>query len=401
MPEENAPISNNPLTRKEKVTRFLMPLAVLVVGLGAGAVVYTSKPPVEETPAEIKPRAVNTMAVEVSSVSMTVESQGTVEPRQRVNLVPQVSGEIAWVSEKFVNGGTFAQGEPILEIDPRDYELAVVSAEAVLADAQQQLETAKAQSEQAISEWNLLDRGGPSALALRKPQLAGAEARLKSAEAELLKARLMLERTMIVAPFNGIITTKSVDRGQFVSAGTQLAEVSSFDDMEIRLSLPEREVDKLDLEAMRRSGLMVRISAISGERSKVWQGRVVRTEGRIDSRTRNTVVVAQLTGADLIAEDGVTRLTIGQFVRAQIEGKDFDRVYELPRVALHNGDSVYVVDLDNKLRERKVSLVDVSDEYILVGEGLRDGEVVTISPMTSGVEGVEVVSLAPNAGSES
>ena len=206
---------------------------------------------------------------------------------------------------------------------------------------------------------------------------------------------------MIVAPFNGIITTKSVDRGQFVSAGTQLAEVSSFDDMEIRLSLPEREVDKLDLEAMRRSGLMVRISAISGERSKVWQGRVVRTEGRIDSRTRNTVVVAQLTGADLIAEDGVTRLTIGQFVRAQIEGKDFDRVYELPRVALHNGDSVYVVDLDNKLRERKVSLVDVSDEYILVGEGLRDGEVVTISPMTSGVEGVEVVSLAPNAGSES
>ena len=67
MPEENAQISSKPATRREKVTRFLLPLAVLVIGLGAGAVVYTSKPPVEEQAAEIKPRTVNTMAVEVST----------------------------------------------------------------------------------------------------------------------------------------------------------------------------------------------------------------------------------------------------------------------------------------------------------------------------------------------
>ena len=70
---------------------------------------------------------------------------------------------------------------------------------------------------------------------------------MKSAEAELLKAKLMLERTRIKAPFNGIITTKHVDQGQYVSAGTQLAEISSADVMEIRLSLPEREVGKLDV----------------------------------------------------------------------------------------------------------------------------------------------------------
>ena len=143
--------------------------------------------------------------------------------------------------------------------------------------------------------------GTPTALALRKPQLAGAEARVKSAEAELLKAQLMLDRTSLRSPFNSIITAKSVDRGQYVTAGTQLAEISSSDIMEIRLSLPEREVGKLNLDAMRLQGLHVRLSAISGELQKVWQGQVVRAEGKIDPKTRNIVVVAQLQGAELIA----------------------------------------------------------------------------------------------------
>ena len=153
---------------KARILKGLMPVGILAAGVAAGAVVYTSKPPVEETPPEIKPRAVKTMAVEKSSVSMTIASQGTVAARQVVSLVPQVSGVVSWVSDQFVNGGVFSQGETILEIDPRDYELAVISAEADVADATQQLETAKAQSELAASDWNLLDRGTPSALALRK-----------------------------------------------------------------------------------------------------------------------------------------------------------------------------------------------------------------------------------------
>ena len=385
---------------KEKISRALLPVVVLAAGVGAGAVVYTSKPPVEEEPPEIKPRAVNTMAVEVRSVAMTVASQGTVEARQTVDLVPQVSGAITWVSAKFVNGGTFAEGERVLQIDPRDYELAVVTAQARVADATQQLETVKAQADQAVSEWKQLDRGTPTALALRKPQLAGAEAALKSAEAELLKARLMLERTQITAPFNGIITAKQVDRGQYVTPGTLLAEFASSDEMEVRLSLPERELAKLDLGKMREHGLRVRLASLDSDGQQVWEGMVVRTEGRIDPKTRNTVVVARLSGPELTALDGHSRLIIGQFVRAEIAGREFESVYELPRVALHNGDSVYVVDPENRLRERKVTLLDINDDSILVAEGLTEGEVVTVSPMTSGVEGIEVVSLG-KPGSES
>lgn len=52
----------------------------------------------------------------------------------------------------------------------------------------------------------------------------------------MLRARLQLERTHISAPFNGIIIAKQVDRGQFVTSGSQLAEIASADEMEIRLS---------------------------------------------------------------------------------------------------------------------------------------------------------------------
>ena len=392
MPEESEIVQRpgQGKSLKQKTGRVLLPVFILGLGIIAGAIVYTSKPPVEAQPPEIKTRTVNTMAVVVSEVSMLVESQGTVEAKHTINLIPQVNGIVTWASEKFVAGGVFAKDELILEIDPRDYELAVISAQATVADARQQLETAKAQSEQAISEWELLERGTPTALALRKPQLAGAEARLKSAEAELLKAELMLERTRITAPYTGILTSKEIDQGQFVSAGNVLGELSSADVMEVRLSLPERELDKIDPYKLNQGGLRVSLTSMSSTGEKIWQGRIVRSEGKIDSRTRNTVVVAEFKNEEIIANDKVSRLTIGQFVRASIEGKDFDKVYELPRVALHNGESVYIVDKDNKLRKRAVTIINMGPEKILIADGLQEGDIVTTSPLTSDVEGLTV-----------
>ena len=72
------------------------------------------------------------MLLKAARFLTVVESQGTVEARQRVTLIPQMAGELTWVSDKFVNGGIFTEGEIILEVDPRDYQLAVISAEAVV-----------------------------------------------------------------------------------------------------------------------------------------------------------------------------------------------------------------------------------------------------------------------------
>lgn len=388
-------------SRKQRLLGVLIPLVVLATGVGAGAVVISSKPEVAEASTGPVLRAVSTVVAQAHTVTATVGGQGTVEPQQRITLVPQVSGTITWVADAFVNGGRFRQGETILRIDRSDHELALASAEAAVADAFQQLETARAQAEQAESDWALLERAAPSALALRKPQLAGAEARLLSAQAELQRAQLQLSRTEIVAPFNGIVTGKQVDFGQFLTAGTQIAQLASSDVLEVRLALPERALANLDVAALAegRAQLPLTVQTLAGAGQGSWQGLLVRSEGVIDPQTRNLTLVARFSGEQLRSVDGEL-LTIGQFVQASISGNTYGQVFSLPRTALHKGDSVFVVDAEQRLRARQVEVLEVHETHIVVAEGIRAGDIISISPLTSAAEGqhVEAVPVRNSAG---
>jgi multidrug efflux pump subunit AcrA (membrane-fusion protein) len=82
-------------------------------------------------------------------------------------------------------------------------------------------------------------------LALRVPYLAEAEANIEQAKAEVERARVKLEKTRIKAPYDGIISRKNVDIGQFVSAGIPLAETFAVDFVEIRLPLSDQDLSKM------------------------------------------------------------------------------------------------------------------------------------------------------------
>ncbi len=382
-------------SNKTSTIGLVTALLVLLGCLGGGIAVIKAKPEVARETVTVQPRLVRAVTVSASPATLRVQSQGTVEARQRISLIPQVSGAVHEVSDKFVNGGRFQAGELILALDPRDYELAVIGAEAVVADAQQALETARAQSQLAQAEWQLLVPGGsrlPSELALRKPQLAGAEARLKSAEADLLKARLMLERTRILAPFDGMVSAREVALGQYVNAGASLSEFIAVDALEVRLPVPENALDDLDLSVLdiAGKGLPVTLSAMVGGSERQWRTWISRSEGVLDPRTRNLVLVASISGTDMRADDGATQLTLGQYVRAEIQGRQLGTVFKLPRAALHHGDQVYVVDADRRLRSRRVSVLATLEDSVLVGAELRDGEQVVTSPLAGFVDGMEV-----------
>jgi RND family efflux transporter MFP subunit len=378
---------------KQVLVNASLPLLVLAAGVGAGSVVINSKAEPETAEAAPLLRSINATRAAPERLALTVQSQGTVQPRQQISLIPQVSGQIEWVSAAFVNGGQFRAGELLLRIDASDYELALKSAEAAVADAQQQLDTVRAQAEQAAADWNLLDKGEPSALALRKPQLAGAEARLLSTQAELERARLQLARTELRAPFNGVLSDKQVDFGQFVGAGTQIARLLSSDEMEVRLALPERELQHLPLEALGADGdgIPVTLQGMSGTATR-WQARLVRSEGVLDPQTRNMTLVASISGPDLTAANGQPLLP-GTFVTASITGRDIADVVRLPRTALHSARSVFLVDADGRLQERDVELLDVSDEWILVAGGIAAGELVSTSPLTGSAQGQQVTAI--------
>ena len=204
------------------------------------------------------------------------------------------------ISESLAAGGFFEDGEVLLKIDRREYELAVVRARAAIAQAELKLATEEEEAAVARMEWESLGQGEPPPLVVRAPQIAEAEAMLASAEAAFEQAEYDLERTVVKAPYAGRVREKRVDVGQFVSRGSSIARLYSVDYAEVRLPIPDKDLAYVNLplayrgQKERAAGPRVTLMAnFAGKRHR-WQGRIVRTEGEIDPRTRMVQAIAQV-----------------------------------------------------------------------------------------------------------
>ncbi|MBT7582701.1 MAG: hypothetical protein HN572_07030, partial [Kordiimonadaceae bacterium] len=249
--------------------------------------------------------------------------------------------------------------------------------------------------------WKQLGQGEASDLTLRKPQLARAEAQLKASEANLLTAKLNLERSVITAPFNGLLSTKNADLGQYLSPGVNIGEFHSTDIREVRLPLSPIDRTKIDLGALKGGNgeIDVKFTVTVGEVTNSWIGQVVRTEGMIVNNTDVLWLVAELQGAQLNSVENGEVIEIGQFVDAEINGRKLNNIIILPRAALNQGNNVMIVDDQNALRTRKISLMDTNREYIVVTDGINIGDTVNISQLGSGIDGM-LVSTTLEEGTE-
>ena len=232
------------------ITRILrVVLPVLVLGLASlGAyTMYLNRPPVETQPPVIAPPSVRVQSVSFETIKLTVASQGTVQPRTSSQLVPEISGTIIGVSPSFAVGGFFEAGDMLLQIDPYDYQQAVIAGRSQLAQAELRLSQEQAEAEVARREWEEVGRGAPSALTLREPQVADAEAAVAAAQSALDRAIRDLERAEVLAPYAGRVQSKEVDIGQFVNKGNAVGRVYAVDSAEIRLPLPDEELAYVDV----------------------------------------------------------------------------------------------------------------------------------------------------------
>lgn len=380
------------MSRAKKILTLLLPIIIIIAAIAISAIMVMAKPEPEKKEAAELARNIRVVTAHQSRVDLFVETQGTVQAKQMINLVPQVSGQVVYVSDKFVAGGKFKKGEVILRLDPRDYQFAVTTAEARVTESSQILVRERAEAALAKSEWDLLGHGEASDLTLRKPQLADAEAKLKAAEANFHVAQLNLERTEIRAPFNGLMTSKNVDLGQYVSPGTGIGKYYASDVVEIRLPMSNNDLAQFDFAGLQSGtvALDVTLTGKFADQVNSWKGKVIRTEGLIDTKTRIVYVVAELKGEDLLSLESKMPITIGQFVAAKVEGRSFENVFEMPRDILRQGKYVLVVDKDNKLRSREVKVVESNRDYVVITEGLNEGDIICKSQLGLNVDGLLV-----------
>jgi len=381
-----------------KFFKFLLPLGLIVLSIVIVVVMVGIAQGKRPERKESGPPAlvVDAVPARVESLNLSVYSQGAVEPRTETTLVAEVSGQVVSVSANFIAGGFFRKGEVLLQIDPSDYETALLRAEATLAAREAQRADQQARSEQALKDWNNLGREGePSDLVLRKPQLAEARAAVQAAEAELQQARRNLERTRIKVPYDGLVRSKQVDVGQFVAPGTPLAVTFAVDYAEIRLPLSTNDLAYLDLPSATRldqaQRVPVTLSADTASGRRQWQAEIVRTEGVVDERSRVVYAVAEVPDPyGVLGRNTQPELKMGTFVRAEIEGRRADDVVVLPRSVLQDGDTVLVADAERKLEIRPVEVLRSEPKTVYISDGLADGEWVVTTSFDAPIPGTQL-----------
>jgi multidrug efflux system membrane fusion protein len=386
--------------------RILLPIVVIAGAGYAGWTMIQNRPIPETRVVEVPLPLVETMDVAYSNVRLRVRAEGTVAPRTEAEFVPEVFGRVMEISPSLVVGGFFEEGEVLLRLDSREYELAVTRSRASIAQAELRLEIERQEAAVAMEEWELLGAGRPTALAMREPQIAEAEAALASAEAALQQAEYDLERAIVRAPFAGRVRSKRVDVGQFVQRGNSVATIYAVDAVEIRLPIPDSELQFVDLPLAYRgdggsesvTGPEVILRSEFAGQEHEWRGRIVRTEGEIDPRTRMVHAIARVEDPYARSENRLRPpLALGMFVEAEILGRSSGQVAILPRSVLRGADQVLVVSVAGELRFQQVEILRLERDRVLVSSGVAEGDQIVVSPLENAVNGmrVRVIEEAP------
>ncbi len=371
--------------------KILLPVLVVLGSVFAAKTVLDNRPEPFKRPQFPSSQAVDATTLTPTDYAVQVRSQGTIQATQTTTLVSEVNGTVNTISPVFVIGGTFKQGDVLLEIDDRDYVIALTQAEANLAQANAALQEETARGKLAKSDWDSLGNGRKaSAFTLRQPQLAASRANRAAASAQVERAQLDLTRTRIIAPYDGYVQEMQVDLGQFVSRGTPIGKIYSEASVDVRLPLSSRQVAFLDIPAssatIEDDAPTVILSATSGDASQSWQGTLIRAEG-VDAGTQQLNVIARVQ-EPFVA--GKPQLRVGQYVEASVQGRTLEDVFVLPRAALREDREVLLVNEESQLERREVTVLWSDETTAVIKDGLAAGMVLVTTPLSTVTNGTPV-----------
>lgn len=369
--------------------KIFLPIAVLLLTAGlVTGMMFLRPEPASQQP-EVVPTPVDFMTAEAATTVLKVHSQGTVSPLLEATVAAEVGGRILESSPNLKAGRFVEENEILVRIDPTDYQAAVAEAEAALRSARTALIQTEADAEQAIADLREVGVANPSPLARREPQLEQARLRVKSAEASLELARKNLERTEIRSPFEGQIVEAFVDLGDTLpNRGSPVATVQGTRFSEVRLALSREDLRHLSLPdtpseiaepASSKPPVEIQLGREPDTVSR--EGWIDRLEGTVDPTTRLRYAVARVEDPLDKTGGGDQALPTGSFVRATIMGKEIPNAFRLPIVALVGKDRIRVVNDQNQLIEKEITILQRNGQDMVVTAGVEDGDRICLTPL--------------------
>ncbi len=385
------------MSAREKLMKIVLPVLILLCGTGLMIFLIAVRPEPKREPAKDLGALVNTVTVQKADRHIIVSATGTVQPSQEVTVIPQVSGVITYISPSMVAGGFAQKGDLLIEIEDTDYRIALEQAKATRAKSEYDLAITESQARVARSEWERLNRETeeqPNPLVVYEPQLKNARAARASAQAAVEQAELNLLRTGIRAPFNCRIRSETVDLGQYVNSGMSIAVIAGTDAAEIVLPLPPDDLGWIRVPGWNTTGQGSSATILQrrADRDHTWHGHVIRSLGEVDTRSRMMKVVVSVQDPynRLAKETERAVLSAGAFVETEIKGSRLSEVFPLPRAAVRDNGTVWIMDDENMLRIRPVTIVRSERDIVLVSEGLTHGDRVVITSLAGAVDGMKL-----------
>ena len=364
------------------------PLIIISVSIIIFVLMIRLRPEAKFEEPKIIPQLVETMVAYPSEVRAKISSQGTIRPEHEIFVTSELSGKVTWVSKNFLDGAGFQFGDTLMKIEKRDYELALISTESSLFQARLALEREEAEANLASIEWERVGKGDASSLTLREPQLAQARAVLAAAEAAYEQSKRNLERTSIIAPFDGRVRKKMVDLGTNLIPGSRLADIYAIASFEVRLPIADKDIpflgiplDGTSIDAANRPE--VRLSTSYGGDELTTKGFIVRSESEIDPKTRMISAIATIPISN--ANSG---FKVGMFVNAEINGLSYPGITVVPRSAVK--DNMIWVVIDEKLRRKSVEVIRFEKDFAFISDGLNKNDRILITRLSSYVDGMPI-----------
>jgi len=294
------------------------------------------------------------MPVEVAAairdtVVDAIAATGQIEAIQSIELRPEVSGRITDILVR--EGQEVADGTPLFKVDDAELKAQVAQAEAERQLARQALERTKQLIAQNASSTSDLEQ---------------AEAKSRGADAnyDLLKTRL--DRTVVRAPFGGVVGRRLVSIGTYVSSQTPLITLQSVNPQHASFDVPERYADRL------RRGQLVsfQVAALPG---KNFSGEVVFVDPVVSLPGRTILIKARVPNNE-------DQLQAGMFIEARLATNIRPNAVVVPEDALlpmQGATFVWVVK-DGKANQRQVTVGVRTAGWAEVQSGVEAGDQVVV-----------------------
>lgn len=420
------------------IFRIIVCVLILLLGvIGMSSFAKMKQPPIEAHYDEPSLR-VEVLKAYTEDVPVSITGYGEVKVLDVVSIAPEVSGKIVKIHPRLETGEIISKGDVLFSIDPRDYEASLEETAAAVKQLEnsilrlnkqyeidrERLKTLKRNRDLAKNQYDRVrklfeedkvgtlsgvDQAEQSynstfdqveqmalAIELYPIQIREAESSLDSARARLSSAETRLERCIVKAPFNGRISEVSLEEGQYVSPGMNLATLANDSVLEIRVPLDSRDAAKwlqFNKEESKQAtawfnGLekvKCNIRWTEAAPDSYWQG-ILHRVVKFDQQTRTLTVAIRINAENAVSDNGnLLPLVEGMFCSVEIPGKTLSDVFRVPRWAVSFENTVYL-SVENRLTTVPVKVEKVENEDAFISKGLEPGDIVITTRLVDPLE---------------